>query len=154
MLAPGKLAPDFNLPDQSGISHRLSEYRGKWVVLYFYPKDMTPGCTTEACNFRDEIALFTKRETVILGVSKDSVDRHEKFARKYDLPFILLSDKKGNTCEDYGVWQEKSLYGKKFMGIVRSTFIINPDGAIAQVFSKVNVKEHAAEILAVLDKLQ
>lgn len=154
MLTKGKPAPNFNLPDQSGKNHQLSDYHGKWVVLYFYPKDMTPGCTTEACNFRDEIAHFTRRETVILGVSKDSVARHLKFAEKYELPITLLSDQNGSTCEDYGVWQEKSLYGKKYMGIVRSTFIIDPTGNIAHVFANVKVNEHAAEILDLLDKLQ
>ena len=154
MLSKGSPAPDFNLPDQSGKNHGLSGYRGKWVVLYFYPKDMTPGCTTEACNFRDEFIHFTKRDTVILGVSKDSVERHQKFAEKYELPITLLSDEKSSTCEDYGVWQEKSLYGKKFMGIVRSTFIIDPEGKIAHVFAKVKVQEHAAEILTLLDKMQ
>jgi len=147
MLQTGDIAPDFTLPDQNETKHTLSDYKGKWIVLYFYPKDMTPGCTTEACNFRDDFALFNKEDTVILGVSKDSAARHKKFEKKYKLPFILLSDENGNVCEDYGVWQEKSLYGKKYMGIVRSTFLINPQGKIAKVYDKVKVKEHSAEIL-------
>lgn len=154
MLEPGIQAPDFSLVDQSGIGHKLSDFRGKWVVLYFYPKDMTPGCTTEACNFRDEISNFTKRETIILGVSKDSISRHEKFARKFDLPFPLLSDEEGVVCKLFDVWKKKSLYGKSYMGIVRSTFVINPEGKIAHIFTKVNVEEHAAELLTLLDKLQ
>ena len=154
MLEQGIKAPDFSAPDQDGKEHKLSDYLGKWIVLYFYPKDMTPGCTTEACSFRDELPQFDKLEAQIIGVSKDSVQRHLKFANKYDLPFVLLSDENGTICEDYGVWQEKSLYGKKFMGIIRSTFLINPDGKIARVFPKVKVKEHAAELLQALNELK
>lgn len=153
MLREKDKAPNFTVPDQNGNDISLSDYKGKWIILYFYPKDMTPGCTTEACNFRDEYSAFQKQGIVVLGLSKDSIDRHKKFEAKHDLPFPLLSDEKGTICEDYGVWQEKSMYGKKFMGIVRSTFIINPKGVIAKVFPKVKVKEHVAEILAELKNL-
>jgi len=114
---------------------------------------MTPGCTTEACNFRDEYSVFQKKGIVVLGVSKDSVDLHKKFESKHELPFPLLSDERGTICEDFGVWQEKSMYGKKYMGIVRSTFIINPEGIIAKVYPKVKVKEHVAELLTDLENL-
>jgi peroxiredoxin Q/BCP len=154
MLNVGDKAPEFTLPDQNEKMHQLSGYRGKWVVLYFYPKDSTPGCTTEACSFRDEHPQFDGLNAVVLGVSKDSVASHAKFAGKYELPFTLISDKEGTVCEDYGVWQEKSLYGRKFMGIVRSSFIINPEGNIAAVYPKVKVKEHTAEVLADLKALQ
>jgi peroxiredoxin Q/BCP len=147
MLEKGSEAPDFILSDQFGNNHTLSDYRGQWVVLYFYPKDMTPGCTIEACNFRDDFPDFQKLNTIILGISKDSIKRHAKFADKYKLPFSLLSDIYGEVCEKYGVWKEKSLYGKSFMGIVRSSFLINRQGKIAQVYSKVKVKDHATELL-------
>ena len=153
MLKENDKAPDFTVPDQNGNNISLSDYRGKWVILYFYPKDMTPGCTTEACNFRDEYSVFQKKEIVVLGVSKDSVNLHKKFEAKHELPFPLLSDENGTICEDFGVWQEKSMYGKKYMGIVRSTFIINPEGIVAKVYPKVKVKEHVAEILADLKNL-
>ena len=154
MLDQGKKAPDFTAPDQNGKQHSLSAYKGKWVILYFYPKDMTPGCTTEACNFRDDFPEFNKLDAVILGVSKDSVQKHLKFAQKYDLPFSLISDENGTICETYGVWQEKSMYGKKYMGINRSTFLINPEGNIARVFPKVNVKTHAEELLQAIEELK
>lgn len=148
MLEQGSKAPDFNLLDQNGKNHTLSDYRGKWVILYFYPKDMTPGCTTEACNFRDDYSNFNNLNTVILGISKDSIKKHSKFADKYQLPFSLLSDIDGDVCEQYDVWKEKSLYGKTFMGIVRSTFLIDPEGTIVRVYPNVKVKEHASELLS------
>jgi peroxiredoxin Q/BCP len=154
MLEQGSLAPDFTLPDQSGISYSLSDFRGQWIVLYFYPKDLTPGCTTEACNFRDDFPNFQKLNTTILGISKDSVKRHASFADKYKLPFLLLSDESGEVCEKYDVWKEKSMYGKTFLGIVRSTYLINPEGVITRVYPKVKVKEHAAEVLADLKELR
>jgi thioredoxin-dependent peroxiredoxin len=154
MLEAGTNAPAFSLPDQYGKVHQLADYKGKWVLLYFYPKDMTPGCTVEACNFRDDFPAFGNLDAVILGVSKDSIARHKKFAEKYDLPFTLLSDEDGTICEAYGVWKEKSMYGKTFMGINRSTFLIDPDGKIARVYPKVKVKEHAAELLRALDELK
>lgn len=153
MLEQGSKAPDFNLLDQFGKNHSLSDYRGKWVVLYFYPKDMTPGCTTEACNFRDDYTNFQDLNTVILGISKDSMKQHSKFADKYQLPFSLLSDTDGGVCDKYDVWKEKSLYGKTFMGIVRSTFLIDPAGNIARVYPNVRVKEHALELLSDLKSL-
>jgi peroxiredoxin Q/BCP len=153
MLKETDKAPDFTVPDQNGKNISLSDYKGKWVILYFYPKDMTPGCTTEACNFRDEYSIFKKKGIVVLGISKDSVSSHKKFEGKYELPFPLLSDENGNICEEYGVWQEKSMYGKKYMGIVRATFIITPERMIAKVYPKVKVKEHVAEILADLKNL-
>ncbi len=153
MLKKGDKAPDFTLPDQNGIEVSLNNYKRKWIVLYFYPKDMTPGCTTEACNFSDEYTEFQENHIIVIGISKDSVKRHKKFETKYNLPFTLLSDENGKVCEDFGVWQEKSLYGKKFMGIVRSTFIINPEGIITKVYPKVKVKEHISEVLKDLQEL-
>ncbi len=154
MLTEGMNAPIFNLPDQNDKIHNLNDYKGKWVVLYFYPKDMTPGCTIEACNFRDSFASFKNLDVVILGVSKDGVDRHSKFSIKYELPFPLLSDANNTVCENYGVWREKSMYGKKYMGISRSTFIIDPNGKIAKFYPKVDVKKHASEIMADIDHLR
>ena len=147
MIEQGLKAPDFTLPDQFGKNHTLSDYNGKWIVLYFYPKDLTPGCTIEACSFRDEFPNFEILNAVVLGISKDSVKKHADFAKKYNLTFPLLSDTEGDVCEKYHVWREKSLYGKSFMGIVRSTFLIDPSGKIARVYPKVKVKEHALELL-------
>jgi peroxiredoxin Q/BCP len=154
MLNQGSQAPEFSLLDQSGIAHQLSDYRGKWLVLYFYPKDDTPGCTTEACNFRDDIPSFQSLDAEVVGISKDSVRSHQKFVNKYNLPFTLLSDEDGSVCESYGVWLEKSMYGKKYMGIARSTYLIDPEGKIAKVYPKVKVKEHAAELLRDLNELK
>jgi peroxiredoxin Q/BCP len=154
MLEQGSIAPDFTLPDQSEISHSLSDFRGQWVIVYFYPKDLTPGCTTEACNFRDDFPSFKKLNTTILGISKDNVKRHATFADKYNLPFLLLSDESGKVCEKYGVWKEKSMYGKSFLGIVRTTYLIDPQGKISRVYPKVKVKEHAAELLNDLKALK
>lgn len=153
MLEQGSMAPDFTLSDQSGKSHSLSDYRDQWIILYFYPKDLTPGCTTEACNFRDEFPNFQKLNTVILGVSKDSVKRHSTFAQKYKLPFLLLSDEAGEVCDKYEVWKEKSMYGKTYMGIIRSSYLIDPEGKISRVYPKVKVKEHASELLNDLQAL-
>ncbi|RMH65060.1 MAG: thioredoxin-dependent thiol peroxidase [Calditrichaeota bacterium] len=154
MLEIGTLAPDFTLPDQDGQTLSLKELRGQWVVLYFYPKDMTPGCTTEACTFQEELPAFEQLDARIIGVSKDSVKRHRTFADKHNLTFTLLSDEKGTMVEAYGAWQEKRLYGKTYWGIVRMTYIIDPDGRIAHVFPKVKPKEHPAEVAAVLRELQ
>lgn len=148
MLKEGDKAPSFSLPSDNGETISLKDLKGKTVVLYFYPKDMTPGCTQEACDFRDAQAKFKKSDAVVLGVSKDPVERHVKFQEKYDLNFPLLSDEDGSVCEAYGVWKQKSLYGKKFMGIERTTFIIGPTGKIEKIYSKVKVKGHAEEILA------
>ncbi len=152
MLKEGSKAPDFTATDHAGRKIKLSAYRGeKSVVLYFYPKDMTPGCTTEACDFRDQHKKF--KNTVVLGVSIDSNERHQRFIDKYDLPFDLIADTDQKVVNKYGVWQEKSLYGKKFMGIVRSTFVIDKEGVIRKIFPKVKVKGHVDEVLAVIKTL-
>ncbi len=152
MLKEGSKAPDFTAADQAGRKVKLSSFRGeKNVVLYFYPKDMTPGCTTEACDFKDQHKKF--KDTVVLGVSIDSAERHQKFIDKYDLPFDLIADTDQKVVNKYGVWQEKSLYGKKFMGIVRSTFVIDKTGVIRKIFPKVKVKGHVSEVLDVLKTL-
>ncbi|MDP7556348.1 MAG: thioredoxin-dependent thiol peroxidase [Nitrospinaceae bacterium] len=152
MVKEGNKAPDFSGRDQNGISIKLSSFRGKKnVVLYFYPKDMTPGCATEACDFRDQFKKF--KNTVILGVSIDPPERHQRFIDKYDLPFELISDENKKVVNKYGVWQEKKLYGKTFMGIVRSTFIIDKKGTIQKIFSKVKVKGHIDEVLDVLKEI-
>ena len=150
MLEEGKKAPSFALKDQTGEVISLDSLKGKNVVLYFYPKDDTSGCTKEACNFRDELPKFSKLDAVILGVSPDSVESHRKFAEKYKLPFSLLSDEKIEICNKYGVWQEKSMYGKKYMGVVRTTFIINEKGIIKKIFPKVKVDEHNTEVMEAL----
>lgn len=152
-LKEGSIAPHFNLPDASGKKVKLSDFLGeKNIVLYFYPKDLTPGCTVEACDFSDHHKLFDKKEAVIIGISLDPPSQHQKFINKHDLKIILLSDEKHEVSEKYGVYQEKSLYGKKFMGIVRSTFVIGKNGKIVKVFPKVKVKGHAEEVLNVLNK--
>ena len=153
MLKAGDKAPDFDLPTNAGDTLSMKTLKGKTVVLYFYPKDMTPGCTTEAQEFRDHIKDFEKAGAVVVGVSKDSVKRHDNFVTKHDLPFQLVSDEDGHLCEDYGVWLEKSMYGKKFMGIQRATFIIDGKGVIQHVWPKVKVKGHVAEVLATVQAL-
>ena len=150
MLKEGQKAPSFKLKDQTGEVVSLESYKGKNVVLYFYPKDDTSGCTKEACNFRDEFPKFSKIDAVILGVSPDLVESHKKFAEKYKLPFSLLSDEKKEVLEKYGVWQEKSMYGKKYMGVVRTTFVINEKGIIKKIFPKVKVDDHNNEVMEVL----
>ncbi|MCS7228582.1 MAG: thioredoxin-dependent thiol peroxidase [Candidatus Kryptonium sp.] len=152
-LKIGQKAPDFTLPSDTGEKISLKDFRGKKVVLYFYPKDDTPGCTKEACSFRDNINLILERGAVVIGVSADSVDSHKKFKEKYNLNFPLLSDEKHKVLEKYGVWKEKSLYGKKFMGIERTTFIIDEQGKIAHIFRKVKVDGHTEEVLKKLDEL-
>ena len=153
MLETGDKAPNFDLPVNGGGTLSLKDLKGKAVVMYFYPKDMTPGCTTEAQDFRDYIKDFQKADSVVVGVSKDSVTRHDKFVDKYDLPFVLVSDEEGTMCEDFGVWQEKKLYGKTFMGIVRATFVIDEKGKVAAVWPKVKVKGHIDEVLAAVKDL-
>lgn len=144
--AAGDKAPDFNLPADSGAAISLKSLKGKNVVLYFYPKDDTPGCTVEAKDFRDHLKDFEKSDTVILGASKDSVESHDKFKKKFCLPFALLSDT-GSLCDDYGVWKEKSMYGKTYMGIERTTFLIDKTGVIRRVWNKVKVDGHVKEVL-------
>lgn len=152
MLKEGNKAPDFTAIDQNEEKVKLSSFKGKKnVVLYFYPKDMTPGCTTEACDFKDNHKKF--KDTVILGVSLDSPERHQKFIAKHELPFDLISDADQKVVNKYGVWQEKSMYGKKFMGIVRSTFVIDKKGVIRKIFPKVKVKGHIEEVLQALKEL-
>jgi len=148
----GKKAPSFSLPSDEGKKASLKDYLGKTVVLYFYPKDLTPGCTQESCEFGESHQQFKKLNAVILGVSRDSIEKHQKFKQKYDFPFLLLSDEYGKVCEKYGVWQEKSLYGKKFMGIVRSTFVIDSKGKVIEAFEKVKVNGHVEAILKLLKK--
>ena len=150
MVEVGKVAPDFTLPDQDGKQHKLSEYKGKKVVLYFYPKDDTPGCTTEACNFRDDESMYKKKGAIVLGVSVDDIKSHKKFADKYELPFTLLSDPDKKVVEKYEVWKEKKFMGRKYMGVFRTTFLIDSAGVIEKIFEDVKPSEHSAELLAVL----
>ncbi len=147
MLKAGMIAPDFALKDHQGNLHRLSDYKGRKVVLYFYPKDDTPGCTKEACSFRDEFSEFEKHDVVVLGVSVDNELSHAAFREKYDLPFTLLADTDKKVVNLYGVWVEKNLYGKKSMGTARKTFLIDEGGTIVHIFDKVKPEEHAGEVL-------
>ncbi len=147
MLKEGDKAPEFSAKDQSGNEVQLSDFAGKRVVLYFYPKDDTPGCTKEACSFRDADAIYRSKGITVLGVSTDDEKSHQKFISKYRLPFDLLADTDKKIVEDYGVWGEKSMYGKKYMGTMRKTFLIE-DGRIVKIFDKVDVSKHADEVLA------
>ena len=149
----GQKAPDFTGATDGGGKLKLSDLRGKPVVLYFYPKDDTPGCTTEACGFRDSAAAFKKLKAQVIGVSKDSVARHDKFKAKYGLTFPLVSDEDGKICEKYGTWIEKSLYGRKYMGIDRATFLIDKDGVVRKTWRKVKVPGHVAEVQDALKAL-
>lgn len=150
MIEKGSEAPDFTLPSDQGGEVTLSSFRGKKVVLYFYPKDDTPGCTIQACDFRDATPAFEKLDAVVLGVSPDSVESHASFRKKFDLSFPLLADVDHVVSEAYGVWKEKSMYGRKFMGIERSTFLIDEDGVVAEVWRKVRPKGHAEMLEEVL----
>ena len=150
MLQIGTKAPGFTLPDQNGVLHSLEEYRGKKVVLYFYPKDNTPGCTKQACGFAELYPQFTEKGAVVIGVSKDSVASHKKFEEKYGLPFTLLSDTELSCINAYGVWQEKKNYGKVSMGVVRTTYLIDENGIIAKVFGKVKAAENPSQTLSEL----
>ena len=153
-LVERKQAPDFSLPSTEGKHISLSDFKGKKnVVLYFYPKDDTPGCTKEACDFRDGTKEFAKNDAVILGVSADSVKSHDAFLMKFKLPFPLLSDEGKEMIKKYGVWKEKNMYGKKYMGIERTTFVIDKAGAIRKIFPKVKVDGHSEEILKALEQL-
>ncbi len=144
----GDKAPDFTLPTDGGGKLALSKLRGGKVVLYFYPKDDTSGCTAEACGFRDSFPKFGKVEATVIGISRDSVASHDKFKKKYELPFTLASDEKGEVCEAYGVWVEKSMYGRKYMGIERATFLIDEKGVVRGIWHKVKVPGHADAVLA------
>ncbi len=145
-IEEGKKAPAFSLKDQNGKTVKLADFKGKYVVLYFYPKDNTPGCTTQACSFRDEYSALQKTGAVVLGVSPDDEKSHQKFATKYDLTFPLLVDADHAVAEKYGAWGEKSLYGRKFMGIIRSTFLIGPDGKVVRAWPKVKVAGHVDQV--------
>lgn len=147
MLKVGDMAPDFTLTADNGEKVSLKDYRGKEIVLYFYPKDMTSGCTAEACDFRDNIKKIEKKNAVVIGVSADDTKSHVKFKEKYNLPFTLVSDESKKILYDYGVWQEKSMYGRKYMGIVRTTFVIDEKGKIEKIYEKVKVPGHVEEIL-------
>lgn len=150
MLEVGTKAPAFTLPDQNGEMHSLEDYKGQKVILYFYPKDNTSGCTAQACGFGELYPQFQEKGAVVLGVSKDSVASHKKFEQNYGLPFTLLSDTELSAIQAYDVWQEKSMYGKKFMGIVRTTYLIDENGVIEKAFSKVKPKENAGQMLKLL----
>lgn len=154
MVEEGKKAPVITLNDQDGKKVSLNDFKGKNIILYFYPKDNTSGCTLEACNFRDDFPKFGNMKAVILGVSPDSVESHKKFAEKYNLPFRLLSDEKKSVLKKYGVWKEKSMYGRKYMGVERSTFVIDKTGKIRKIFRKVKVADHNEEVMEVLKELK
>ncbi len=147
-LKIGQKAPDFKLPDATGKEHELSDYAGKWVLLYFYPKDDTPGCTKEACGIRDNFPAFRKMKAVVLGMSADSPVSHGKFTAKFDLPFALLSDESKKVLEKYGVWGKKKFMGREYMGIFRTSFLIDPEGKIAKIYENVKPEMHAEEVLA------
>ena len=152
-IAEGQPAPDFTAATTDGSTVRLSDLRGKTVVLYFYPKDDTSGCTAEACAFRDALPDFSKVKAEVIGISRDSVASHDKFKKKYELPFTLASDDKGKVTEDYGVWVEKSMYGRKYMGMERSTFVIDANGVVRKVFPKVKIEGHVDEVMKAVEAL-
>jgi len=154
MIKIDEKAPEFCLPNQDDIEICLRDLKGKWIVLYFYPKDNTPGCTTEACEFTAAAPDFSQLDAIILGVSADSTKKHRSFIEKKELGITLLSDEETSMMQEYGVWQQKKNFGKEYMGIVRSTFIINPEGVVKAVFEKVRVKEHVAKVQAELERLQ
>ncbi len=149
----GDKAPEFSLPDQHGTVHTLGEYKGSWVLLYFYPKDDTAGCTKEACTIRDDFPAFGSLKATVLGASTDSVESHKKFAEKYQLPFTLLADEQKQLVEAYGVWVKKQMMGREYMGANRTSFLINPEGVIAKIYENVKPEVHAAEVLKDLENL-
>jgi peroxiredoxin Q/BCP len=153
MLSVGDKAPQFTLNDGDGKKVKLSDFKGKKVVLYFYPKDLTPGCTVEACAFRDDISVIKKLGAVVLGVSADSEKIHQKFTAKHGLNFPLLADANHEVCEKYGAWQEKSMYGRKYWGIARITYLIDENGKVAKVFGKVKPADHSQEVIAAIRSL-
>jgi len=154
MLEIGQAAPEFCLPNQDDVEICLRDLKGKWIVLYFYPRDNTPGCTTEACEFTEALPDFSSLDSIILGVSADTTKKHRNFIEKKDLGITLLSDESTDMMQQYGVWQLKKNYGKEYMGIVRTTFIINPEGEIVAKWDKVRVKGHVAAVKEELEKLQ
>ena len=145
-LNKGDKAPDFAIPDQDGLVHKLSDYAGRKLVIYFYPKDDTPGCTAQACNLRDNYYALREKGYEVIGVSVDSAQSHQKFIQKFELPFTLLADTEKIMSTDYGVWQEKSMYGRKYMGVMRYTFLIDEQGLIEEIITKVDTKNHARQI--------
>ena len=154
MIKINEKAPEFCLPNQDDVEICSRDLKGKWIVLYFYPKDSTPGCTTEACEFSEAAPDFSDLDAIILGVSADSTKRHRNFIEKQNLTITLLSDETTNMMQEYGVWQLKKNYGKEYMGIARTTFIINPEGVVKAVFENVRVKDHVAKVKAELERLQ
>lgn len=154
MLKLNESAPDFSLPDQDGKLHKLSDYRGKFVLIYFYPKDDTPGCTKEACSFRDNLPQFGNIGTAIIGISTDTVLSHKKFVQKYKLPFTILADTDKKIVKQYGVWQPKKFMGREFLGTVRSTFLVNPKGKIVKMYEKVNPSTHVQEVIKDLENIK
>ena len=152
-LNNGDMAPDFTLLRDGGGNITLSDHLSQPVVVYFYPKDDTPGCTKEACGFKDHYDAFADHDITVIGISKDDVKSHDKFKEKYDLPFILASDPDGEVADDYGIWKEKSMFGRTFMGMNRSTFLIDGNGKVAHIWPKVSVTDHAAEVLDAAKKL-
>lgn len=154
MIKVDEKAPEFCLLNQDDIEICLRDIKGKWIVLYFYPKDNTPGCTTEACEFTDALPDFSDMDAIVLGVSPDSTQKHRNFIEKKDLDVTLLSDEDTTMMQEYGVWQMKKNFGKEYMGVVRTTFIINPEGVVKAVFEKVRVKEHVAKVKQKLQELQ
>lgn len=150
MLEIGTKAPDFNLPDQDGNFHTLEEFRGRKVILYFYPRDNPPGCTKQACGFAERMPDFQEKGAIVIGISKDSVASHKKFREKFDLPFLLLSDKEREAIEAYDVWKEKKLYGKTSMGVVRTSYLIDEEGIIQNAFEKVKAADNPQQMLELL----
>ena len=154
MLETGTRAPDFALPDQNGDEHTLAQYKGQWVLIYFYPRDNTPGCTKEACAIRDAWGDFGALNATVLGVSKDSQKSHTNFVEKFSLPFTLLSDTETRMISAYGAWQKKKMMGREYMGIVRMSYLIDPEGNVVKVYAKVKPADHAQEVLKDLQELQ
>ena len=150
----GSNAPAITLSDQDGIKHKLSDYKGQWVLIYFYPKDDTSGCTTQACGIRDSFPKLNKLKAKVFGISTDSVASHKKFATKYKLPFTLLADEDKKVVAKYGVWAEKSMYGRKYFGTLRTSFLVDPNGKIVRIYEKVKPAEHVAQVLSDLTVLQ
>ncbi|OGY43675.1 MAG: hypothetical protein A2729_03205 [Candidatus Buchananbacteria bacterium RIFCSPHIGHO2_01_FULL_39_14] len=154
MLKVGQKASVFNLPDQNGKTHQLKDYKNQWVLIYFYPKDDTPGCTKEACGIRDAWAEFEKNKIIVLGVSKDNILSHQKFIQKYHLPFTLLANETKSVLKKYGVWQKKNFMGREYLGTVRTSFLIDPKGKIAKIYKSVKPEIHAQEVLADLKQMK